>query len=285
MEKISPERIRDEFFRLLDGPNQSAGILSLQLLGLGPYVIPGELSSFQTRVIRNLEDIWSLFLIDHDQERVASWAKGLLVHRLGRYRENLREYVGQEFVPGRTFYQLSFALALVSGLSQNGTNLPSQEVFAKLPLSNQELSFLEKGIKATQSWLNLVEEDGKNQPVEVYCYFNRYGLSGIAGIFLALGELVDDWQGENGQDRWIEQLDLARFFLEGYWERHQEWVDPPVLLDGNQIQKEFQLSPGPKIGYLIEILREEQVRSGINSREEGLKFLEDHSQLTDGMDQ
>ena len=38
LKDVSPERIRDEFFRFLAGPNQHTGILSLQLLGLGEYV-------------------------------------------------------------------------------------------------------------------------------------------------------------------------------------------------------------------------------------------------------
>jgi hypothetical protein len=61
-------------------------------------------------------------------------------------------------------------------------------------------------------------------------------------------------------------------------------VDPPALLNGNQIQKEFHLPPGPKIGYLLETLRVEQVRSGLKSREDGLEFLKKHSHQTDGID-
>ena len=280
---ISSERIRDEFFRFLAGPNQHTGIRTLQLLGLDEYVLPEKLSSHQARLIRNLEDLWSLFLKDHDQDRAASWSKGLLVHRLGRYRENIREYLSQELVPGRSLYQLSFILPLLDD-SGNGGNFAFDQRFDRIPLSNQERAFIENGIHASVAWQILVREGGKNQPVEVYRYFNQYGLSGVASIFLVLVEDLNNWNGEDGQKRWIEHLDLARFFLDGYWERHQNWIEPPILLDGNEIQKEFQLPPGPMIGRLLELLQEEQVRSGLSSKEEGVKFLKNHFQESDGSD-
>ena len=205
-----------------------------------------------------------------------------MVHRLGRYRENLREYVKQEMVPGRYVDQLAFLLPLLAGQPESEPTLTAQQIAHQLPQSNQEAVFLEKGIAAVESWLNLSRQDGGDQPVEVYRFFRTFGQSGVAAIFLGLGEVLDDQRGEVGQDRWITQLELARFYLEGYWERHQEWVDPPVLLDGDEIQKEFKIPPGPEIGSLLEILREEQVRSGLISRQEGLEFLKDHLGLSDG---
>jgi poly(A) polymerase len=284
LKDVSPERIRDEFFRFLAGPNQHTGILSLQLLGLVEYVLPEELSPLQTRLVRNLEDLWSLFLQDHNQDRAASWSKGLLIHRLGRYRENLREYLRQELVPGRSLYQISFALPLLYKPFREVGSLPIHDRFDRIPLSNQEISFIHNGISAAQSWQSLAQASRKDQPVEIYRFFNRYGLAGITSIFLVLCQFLDDRNSEDGQKRWIEHLDLARFFLEGYWEKYQKWVDPPIVLDGNQIQKEFQLQPGPMIGDLLNLLREEQVRSGLKSKEAGLEFLQDHIRETAGSD-
>ena len=250
LKEVSPERIRDEFFRFLEGPNQSTGILSLQMLGMYVYILPGELSPRRSRILRNLETLWSLFLQEHDQERAANWSRGLLVHSLGRYREVVREYLGQEFVPGRSIYQLSFLLPMLRDLQLGETPETAQHITHQVPLSNQETLFLEKGIRATGNWLNLIQKQGICQPVEVFRFFNRFGQAGVAAIFLGLGEDLDNLQGEATQERWIERLEKARYFLEGFWERQLEWVDPPVLLDGYDIQKEFHIAPGPEIGSL-----------------------------------
>ena len=120
-----------------------------------------------------------------------------------------------------------------------------------------------------------------NQAVDVYRYFGQYGQAGVAAIFHNLGDMLGGQAGGIDRDLWIGKLDQARTFLEGYWERYQEWVDPPHLLDGNDIQREFQLPPGPQIGSLLEMLREEQVRSGLNTKEEGLKYLKNHLSLAE----
>ena len=44
----------------------------------------------------------------------------------------------------------------------------------------------------------------------------------------------------------------------------------PALLSGNDVMKEFHLSPGPKIGKLLKIVREEQLQHEIRTREQAL---------------
>ena len=40
LENVSPERLRDELFRILDGPNQAKSILALELIGSFPNILP-----------------------------------------------------------------------------------------------------------------------------------------------------------------------------------------------------------------------------------------------------
>ena len=282
--EVSAERKRDELFRILAGPNQSAAMRSLQMLGLYGYVLPGELSSSGSRLLKNLEVIWSMFIHEHNQERAASWTKGMLIHRLGRYRTEVRDFLKEELVPERSNYQLIFLIALLIDLSEAEADWSAHQIIDQIPLSNHEAAFLEKGIIARLKWLNLSVENLAHQAVDVFRFFNQLGPSGVAAIFLNLAEVLDDQTLKNDQNRWIEGLDKARYFLEGYWERYQEWVDPPAVLDGHDIQQELNIPPGPEIGSLLELLREEQVRSGLNSREDGLAFLKKQLPLMDGSD-
>lgn len=270
---ISRERIRDEFFRILAGPNLAGAILSLQVMGLYAYILPGELSSQSSSAVRGLEALWSLFLHDHDQERAGSWSRGLLAHRLGRYRDRIRDLLASELVPGRTFYQLIFLIPLLSSLFEGERFLTPRQITDLIPLSNQEAEYLAKGLQAWQTWHALCQEPGEGQPVDVFRYFDQFGQAGVAGIFVDLGDLLDVQPREGGREKWIQTLEKARYYLEGYWERNQEWVDPPSLLNGDDLQDQFHLQPGPEIGALLFSLREEQVRGGIKTRQEGLAFL------------
>jgi poly(A) polymerase len=60
--------------------------------------------------------------------------------------------------------------------------------------------------------------------------------------------------------------------LADYYERPREKVDPPLLLDGNDLMREFGLSPGPQIGELLELVREAQVSGEVQTRQEALSL-------------
>ena len=136
---ISPERIRDELFRILDGPKQAAAFQALEILGLSPYVFFGEVTDQHIKELAFLEELWALFLKEHDQDSAANWSLGLLIHRLGRYRGDLKIYLKGEPVPGRTIYQLSFIAPLLKDGKDKDIKSDTPSI---LPLSNQEWEIL-----------------------------------------------------------------------------------------------------------------------------------------------
>lgn len=69
--------------------------------------------------------------------------------------------------------------------------------------------------------------------------------------------------------------------LENYWERPQEIVDPPRLINGNDLMNELQLKPGKLIGQLLEAIRENQAAGKITDREQALAFARE--ELAKGM--
>ena len=48
---------------------------------------------------------------------------------------------------------------------------------------------------------------------------------------------------------------------------------PKPLLNGNEIIKEFNLKPGPQVGQLLDLLREEQLSQKIKTKKQALEFL------------
>jgi poly(A) polymerase len=48
----------------------------------------------------------------------------------------------------------------------------------------------------------------------------------------------------------------------------------PVLLNGHDLQREFGLLPGPRLGELLAELREAQAAGEVGSRDEALKHIE-----------
>ena len=65
---------------------------------------------------------------------------------------------------------------------------------------------------------------------------------------------------------------MVRILLENYWERPEEVISPPRLIDGHDLIKELNITPGPIIGQLLELVRENQAAGKIENREQALAF-------------
>ena len=102
LRSVSPERLRDELFRILEGPQPGTAIRALEMLGVLSYILP-ELSPLKDveqptphvydvwahtlAVMKHLEEIIVALAPGYDPESTGDLFTGLLVLRLGRYRE------------------------------------------------------------------------------------------------------------------------------------------------------------------------------------------------------
>ena len=278
LSEISPERMRDEIFRILEGPKQSIAIQTLQILGIYPLIFTEDLSDAQGKILKKLAELWKIMLEDHNQDSAANWAYGLYTHRLGRYREQIRSHLMAEPVPGRSIYQLSFLLPILMESedflddSHQGKT-PDFRNINKLSLSNQEYGRLEKGALAAIQFHQLAAKKIRILPIEIYRFFRDYEEAGVEGIFLALANLLIIEDKPVQDSRWEDQLEVARSLLEGWWEKRSEWIDPPGLLDGDDLQEELCMEPGPEIGKSLEELREAQVRFGLETKQDALEYI------------
>ena len=82
-------------------------------------------------------------------------------------------------------------------------------------------------------------------------------------------------------ETWNSYLDVAHTLLENYWERPQEIIAPPRLVDGHELMKELGLKAGPAVGQLLESIRENQAAGKIENREQALSFARE--ELAKGM--
>jgi hypothetical protein len=266
---ISTERVRDELFRLLSGPKQTTALMTLNQLGTYPIIFSDEFKVPQQNLLRWLERLWSILMADHSQDKTSNWALGLFAHRLGRYRGEIRDHLDFAPVPGRTVYQLSFLAPLIypiwiSESLENNT--------PHISFSNQEIKRLVNASLAARNFIDSAERREDISPLLVYRYFQSYGSEGVEGVFLGLADFLGN-QKSSLTDLWPDVLDTARSFLEGWWEKRDQWVNPPALLNGHDLQREFKISPGPRVGELLEVLREAQVSIKISSREDALDYL------------
>jgi hypothetical protein len=109
----------------------------------------------------------------------------------------------------------------------------------------------------------------------IYRFFRDAGEAGVDLVLLALADTRATRGHALTQETWAATLDICRIFLENYWEKPAETVAPPRLLDGNEVMTEFDLKPGPRVGDVLEAIRESQATGKVETREEALAFVRD----------
>ncbi|MCL4527945.1 MAG: HD domain-containing protein [Chloroflexi bacterium] len=306
---ISPERQRDELFKMLEGPRPDASLRALELLGVFPFLLP-ELSAMRgveqsaphvndvwehtLSVIQHLEGILVALAPNYEADKTNEMFTGLLTLRLGRYRKQLAEHFANPLNTDRSLRALLFFAALYHDVSKpaaksvdeagrirffdhevRGASVAAERA-RSFNLSNAEIERLEIVIANHMRFHFFVNrmESEKEAPSRkaIYRFFRDAGEGGVDLILLGLADLRGTHIHTLTQAAWTAALNVARTFLENYWERPEETVAPPRLIDGNDIMREYNLEQGPVIGQVLEAVREAQAVGKVSTREQALAF-------------
>jgi putative nucleotidyltransferase with HDIG domain len=307
--RISPERLRDEVFKILQGPKPNTCMLALEMLGVFPHLMP-ELSAMKgveqsephvydvwthtLAVLDYLDQIISALRVGYNAEKTNDMFTGLLGLRLGRYREQFANHLAQQINVDRSHRALLFFAALYHDVCKPQTKTVEEtgrirffdhevkgaEVAAErlrfFNVSTDEVQHVEKIIwhhMRIHSFASRLEHE-KQTPSRkaIYRFFRDSDGTGIDLILFALADLRATYVHSLTIETWTVYLDIARILLENYWERPEEVVSPPRLLDGNVLMNELNIKPGKVIGQLLESIRENQAAGKIETREQALAF-------------
>ena len=312
LRSVSPERLRDELFRILDGPQPGTVVRALEMLGVLPYILPElpalngvdqptphvyDVWTHTLSVMSHLEDILTALAPGYDPESTGDLFTGLLVVRLGRYREQFAAHFANPLNADRSVRALLFFATLYHDVAKpackttdedgrihfwdhdvQGAEMAAARAQA-LHLSNDEIHRLRLIIRhhmRVHFHSNRMEKEHKGPSRRaIYRFFRDAGEAGVDLVLLALADTRATRGHTLTQETWTAALDIGRTFLENYWEKPAETVYPPRLLDGNEVMTAFELAPGPRVGEILEVIREAQATGKVNTREEALNFAKD----------
>jgi poly(A) polymerase len=306
---ISPERQRDELFKILEGPKPDASMRALEMLGIFPYLLP-ELPALKgvgqsaphlydvwehtLRVLGYLESILSALAPAYNADDTNDLFTGLLTLRIGRFREQFAEHFSQSLNTDRSVRAALFFAALYHDVQKPATKSVDEagrirffdhdvrgakiveERARTFNLSNDEVERIKAIIRHHMRFHFFTSrlEGDKQEPSRkaIYRFFRDAGAAGIDLILLGLADLRGTQGPTLTQEPWTAALDIARILLENYWENPQETIAPPRLLNGNELMSELGIEPGRIVGQLLEAIREGQATGKVENREQALDF-------------
>lgn len=319
LEDVSPERIRDELFNILGVKRVATSMRALDMLGVLALVLP-DLSGLKDvkqspphtkdawqhtlDTIMQLEKLLNTLGPKFVPESSDSLIVGLAVMRLGRYRQQITEFLESSLIKDRGIRPLLFLAALYHDVGKSNSQkvesdhgrirfLGHEKIGAEiafrrgrnLVLSNAEIDWLETVILHHMWPTRLAREPKQPTRRAVYRFFRDTGRktkAGIAVCLISLADLLATYGMTLPQERWARQLDVVRALFDGFWQNYGEQVDPPVLVSGHDLMKNFGLKPGKKIGEILETIREAQAAGELETQHDILGFVDEHLRSGDG---
>jgi len=303
---VSSERQREELFKILDTVQPDLGIRLMDHLDCIPAVLPELLRLKEVPASApHVHDLWEhtlktvnylskIFVVLTDSEsagKVKTWSLGFMATRLWEYRSELKEHLAKPVQAEHSRRDLLLLAALYhetgkvdtmsAGLDQrlhyyghaNESVMIVVNRAKELCLSNREVEWLAGVVRHHMRIHQLAQSQDVLTAKAVYRFFRDVDELGVDICLLSLADTLATFEGTLKQSQWINEIEIVYQLLNAWWHQKEAVVDPPKLLDGNDLQELFKLEPGPVFSEILESLREAQVVKKIMTREDALDFV------------
>jgi len=295
---IAGERIREELLRLLAVSQTGQFLRYLDELGLVTVMIP-ELA--QTKGAKQpKEHFWDVF--DHSIETVAA-IDFLLRRGTWEYANDevlaavpwstvLAQHFDSEVSSGSTRRLLLKLAAFLHDIAKPQTKAIDADgrmrffghandgaaivvnILERLRFSGKEVKLVETMVKHHLRPGQMSHNEFPSHRA-IYRYFRDTGEAGIDILFLSLADHLATRGPALNPAQWQEHAQMVEYVLAQRFEP-ESLVTPPKLVDGHDLINIFDMSPGPKIGQILEAAREAQASGELTTRQEALAYIRKH---------
>jgi len=293
--RVAGERVREELLRLLTIPQTGHLLPYLDKLGLITAMIP-ELA--QTKGIEQpKEHFWNVF--DHSLETVIAvdflLRQGAWEHTSEEvlaatpWSAELAQHFALEVSSGSTRRLLLKLAALLHDVAKPRTKaidvggrmrflghakegaIITTAILERLRFSAKEVKLMETMVRYHLR-PGQMSQDGFPSHRAIYRYFRDTGEAGVDILFLSLADHLATRGPQLNMTHWHRHSQTVDYVLTQRFEQ-EALVVPPKLVDGHDLINIFGMSPGPKIGELLEQVREAQASGELATREEALSYI------------
>jgi len=299
---VSAERVRDELAKILALPGAARNLGYLDELGLLTAIIP------ELETLKGVEqsEPHHLDVFAHSLETVRQLEKvvealdgyegegelSLMPLLLSPFSHQLVVHLSQPISDERPRLTVLKLAALLHDVGKPATKSIDEEgdihfysheqegaeaaaaILRRLRFGGNEVG-LAKTIVANHMRPCLLADQEVVTRRAVYRFFRDTGDAGVDTLLLYLADHLATWGPRLRMGRWRRRVEFVASMLADYYERHQQVIAPPRLIGGHDLMDEFALEEGPRIGELLEAVREAQVEGEVKTKEEALALVEE----------
>jgi len=274
LERISPERIRDELFELLSFTGTAKALEAMEGVGLLTRLFPalGVAKGFPQNDFHHL-DVYS-----HTLAAIEELENPRLLEdpRMAGFEKKMRDRLQAKYQSGHCILSLMKLGMILHDIGKPGcatqdekgrlhfigheklSALMAKEYLIDLRLSKREISYVLKLIDAHMR-PGQIHLESNNLHKQLYRYFKDLG---VEGADLALFSLADRLaaRGPAVTEEMINrEYEICRLLFDTFFNRAQIIAKPPKLMTGRMLIEELGVKPGPRVGLLLDKIEEAQI--------------------------
>jgi poly(A) polymerase len=294
---VPGERVREELLRLLALPGAGRRLAYLDDLGLLAALIPELVPA--RGVEQPLMHVWDVF--EHSIQTVSAvefllregdWEyAGTEVRDAVPWSAELSRHFDGEVSHGSTRRSLLKLAALLHDIAKPQTKSVDNDgrarflghptegaaaaaaILERLRFSRREIQLVELLVKYHLRPTQMSQE-GMPTRRAIYRYFRDTGEAGIDLLFLSLADHLAARGPTLDREQWQAHTRMTAGVLDIHF-NEASLSPPPRLIDGHDVMGLFGLSPGPKVGELLEAVREAQAAGEVNNRRQALAYIKE----------
>lgn len=296
---VSAERMRDEWFRILDQPSAARALRELHGFGLLRLIAPPvadldglpqspphryDALTHTFNTVQAVERLWDTFR-GHVREPDA-----VLEQALRPFYSDLTARYASPICDERTHLALLKCAALLHDVGKPETHAVepdgriraigheraggqiAAEMAHRWRCSNAEADMLRTTVRAHMrpAWLAEVPSLTRRA---IHRYYRDTGEYGVDAAFVALADHLATQGDDPPDDSWQRLVETVGALWTAFWRQREAVIEPPPLLSGSDLLR-MGLQPGPQIGDLLSRVREAQAAGEITTRDQALAQVE-----------
>lgn len=293
LQQISPERIRDEWFRILGLHHAADALGELYDTGLLQEILwlPAHQDNRALSLSPGLADsmngaLASVKAIEHLLTSIQTPGTLSIPQQLCNLAPRIQQRYDEHICDERTRLALLKCAILLHNI--NNTASPDRDPMTaehsaniaarlgkKWHCSNKEISLLRMAIMSHTRLSTLAAEPLLTRRM-IYRFFHDIDQYGIDAVFLALASHLARTDVSSDTE-WQKLIETATRLLVAYYDHKAEIIDPPYLLSGHDLIACGLAAPGPQVGQMLDLLREAQASGEIHTRDEAIAYAQTQS--------
>lgn len=291
LNRVSPERIRDEFMAILAATGARPQLEVLDRLDLLCRVIPELEAAKDCQQPRSHHywDVWGhlIHCVEYAEE-VTAGHRNNAIYTMAPWTAKEDSYFGEIIGDGhsrRTVLKLAALLHDIAkpqtraadadgrirflGHSEEGAEIV-QHRLASLRMSRRVIDLVARMVLYHLRPSQLREAPAMPSRRAIFRYYRDVGDAAVDTLYLAMADVLAARGPDLAPERWANYARIVAAVLEAGAEQPGNRNGNPPLINGHDLMDALDLPPGPRIGTLLAHLREAEAVGEISTREDAM---------------